>query len=601
MKIIDPACGSGAFPIGMLQLLLSIYERLEPRFDVYKSKIFILKNNIFGVDIEPMAVEIARLRSWLAIIVDEERISENIEPLPNLEFKFLCANSLLKLDDGSVRTLFDQTDDIENRIQKLRSEYFLTTESKIKNEIKNKFSKLIQQQISLFGESKRKNQILTFQPFSYETQAIFFDSDFMFGVDKFDIVIGNPPYVRQEKIIYKSNLVDYKIYDATADLSTYFFEFALNNLNQGGSYCYIVTNKFFRTLYGNKLRKYLATNTTLNKIINFEGEKQFLASVDTAIVLGTNNLPNLGNKVEVDLIQTKKNINVEQSELKNGPWNFLNDIEQNIFLKITKNSKNLIEYTDGIYLGIKSGCKEAFIINEETKNELISRDKNNAKIIFPVLEGKDIRKYAYNFCDNYLVVTKNEFNIEKQFPFIASYLNKKNKELNNKIKERGDQGNHWMNLRHCAYYDKMESEKIVWSDIAKTNQFCKVNSKMYIVNTVYSMIPNKNVNINILLGILNSRVILAYMMKFANIFGTQTIRWQTHIVQNLPIPKLENISKKLLDSLNNLVEEREKSVESQVNIIESKINEIVYKIYKLETEEIELLNSFFIDSNSSEI
>ncbi len=98
LKVLDPACGSGAFPIGMLQLLVRVYERLEPRFDGYKAKLQIIEKNIYGIDIEPMAVEIARLRTWLSIIVDEETDSKKIKPLPNLEFKFVCANSLIDLD-----------------------------------------------------------------------------------------------------------------------------------------------------------------------------------------------------------------------------------------------------------------------------------------------------------------------------------------------------------------------------------------------------------------------------------------------------------------------------------------------------------------------
>ncbi len=213
LKVLDPACGSGAFPMGMLQLLVQMYERLEPRFDQYETKVSIVKNNIYGVDIEPMAVEISRLRTWLSIIVDEEVDSNKVKPLPNLDFKFVCANSLIPLDQNGAQGLLDDSD-LEEKLVEIREKYFNARTHNSKKSLKDKLNKLIGyssngKQLSGF-KSNRQLQLESYQPFNPENSTEFFDQEFIFGQSDFDIVIGNPPYGANinegAKKIIKSNL-----------------------------------------------------------------------------------------------------------------------------------------------------------------------------------------------------------------------------------------------------------------------------------------------------------------------------------------------------------------------------------------------------------
>lgn len=193
LKVLDPACGSGAFPIGMLQLLVRVYERLEARFDPYKTKLQVIEKNIYGVDIEPMAVEIARLRTWLSIVVDEESDSKKIKPLPNLEFKFVCANSLINLDDSGVRTFGDDPN-LENKLRHIRDAYFNTESVVKKSKLRLDYDKLVNSSENLFGESKRSKQLKTYRPFDNESSTAFFNPQVIFGISGFDVVIGNPPW-----------------------------------------------------------------------------------------------------------------------------------------------------------------------------------------------------------------------------------------------------------------------------------------------------------------------------------------------------------------------------------------------------------------------
>lgn len=194
VKILDPACGSGAFPMGMLQLLIKTYERLESRFDAYKTKLQIVQNNIFGVDIEPIAVEIARLRAWLSLIVDEED-SRNVAPLPNLEFKFVCANSLLPLESGDQQNIFADNE-LSNKLKDIKEYYFNTRSPKKKKKLQADYYTLTKsdQQI-IGGEDIRTKQLKSFNPFKNLNPAEFLDLDQMFGIKKeFDIIISNPPW-----------------------------------------------------------------------------------------------------------------------------------------------------------------------------------------------------------------------------------------------------------------------------------------------------------------------------------------------------------------------------------------------------------------------
>jgi len=245
VTILDPACGSGAFPMGMLQLMLKTYERIESRFDSYKTKLSVIQNSIYGVDIEPMAVEIARLRAWLSLIVDEDD-SKNVEPLPNLDFKFVCANSLMPLKSDNQASLLGDSD-LHEKLKNIRSKYFNARKKHTKKILQDEYYELINQK-TLFDD-RRTRQLQSFNPFKNSHPADFFSSDQMFGIGAgFKVVIGNPPYgaklTSSEKKIYK------EFYDSaktapgkqkgSLDTFSLFIEKGFLELSQDGHLSYIV-------------------------------------------------------------------------------------------------------------------------------------------------------------------------------------------------------------------------------------------------------------------------------------------------------------------------------------------------------------------------
>lgn len=258
LTILDPAVGSGAFPMGMLQLLVKIYTRLDSK---YEKNVSLLKRNIlskslYGVDIEQTAIEICRLRAWLSIIVDVAS-NEKIEPLPNLDFKFACANTLLPLDDDAQAGLFDDQQ-LKEKLMSIRDDYFITSNKSKKKKLQNEYEKLTHQD-DIF-DNKRTKQLKSYKPFDVGSSSEFYDPEIHHGIKDFNIVIGNPPYIRihkqQQDAEVKKTIKDL-YFSAFKDFDYYvlFMEMGLKVLKKDGVLSFITPDKYLVREYGSKIRK----------------------------------------------------------------------------------------------------------------------------------------------------------------------------------------------------------------------------------------------------------------------------------------------------------------------------------------------------------
>lgn len=283
LKSLDPACGSGAFPLGLLQLLSKIQLRLDPRLDLYKLKLSILQNNIFGADIEPMAVEISRLRSWLSLVVEEAN-SKVIEPLPNLEFNFVCVNSLIPLE--SEHLLFDSS--LQEKLNQYRQQYFTATSPKKKKELQAKYMDLITPDLfDVYDE--RSKQLKTFNPFDSDQAAAFFDAEHMFGHPYFDVVIGNPPYEVLEGVHWKvfaeqvRNTPSFR-YSLGGRLNLFrlFIERSWYLMNEGAVLSFIVPSTLIADKNTSGIRKLFKQEGTLDFLIEFPEKEHVFQSVTQA-------------------------------------------------------------------------------------------------------------------------------------------------------------------------------------------------------------------------------------------------------------------------------------------------------------------------------
>lgn len=300
VKVLDPACGPGAFPMGLLNRMVDVLQRLEPDSNVYELKLAIIENCLYGSDIQSIAAQITKLRFFISLIVDCQRDASKpnfgIPTLPNLETKFVAANSLIgrKTDNR----LFD-TDEIrstKDELKRVRHQHFMAKSANEKRNLRAQDQKLRKKLADLISEMgcapDDAKQLVEWNPYDQNTVSKFFSPEWMFGLSEspFDIVIGNPPYVPLQnnggKLAKLYERCGFETFARTGDIYCLFYERGHQLLKEGGHLCYITSNKWMRTGYGEKIRGFFAKNTNPRLLIDFAGMKIFKsATVDANILL----------------------------------------------------------------------------------------------------------------------------------------------------------------------------------------------------------------------------------------------------------------------------------------------------------------------------
>jgi hypothetical protein len=433
LKLLDPACGSGAFPIGMLQIILATYARLDGRLDSYKTKKGIISENIYGVDIEPTAIEISRLRAWLSLIVDIElkasADNSGVEPLPNLDFKFICANSLIPLKVNSQLSLYDDVG-FEKSLKFFQEQYFNTKLASEKKKLQVEFKKLLGENVlnsSKNGISERQKQLKTYQPFDSENVCGFFDTHFMFGLDGFDIVIGNPPYLESRhknfNVHLKNSLPaavetrwgkkDASLIQRGADLLVYFFELSCYLIRQHGVITFITQNSWLDTDYGKQFQNFLISKTNILGVIDSDFKYFDTANTNTVITLFQGNFVNPNNemffrhyhspfdkepfkKCSSSLIESKPMFTEtvfkqNNSEIKNHKWGVLlsaGDDFISLIKLLKKSGLSLSELPESLKCTIGQGLNlnKSYLITEDIIEKL-SLDRSGLLSFFTNQDG----------------------------------------------------------------------------------------------------------------------------------------------------------------------------------------------------------------------
>jgi hypothetical protein len=473
IKIVDPACGSGAFLNKAADVLLDIHQAIHNRkysgkntldkhFDSVEERRSILLDNIYGVDLNEESVEITKLALFLNIFKRTVNEKEKAKPmqLPNIDNNIKCGNSLI--DDP---------------------EY-------------------------------------TNKPFNWEKEfkTIFDDVGF-------DVVIGNPPYVRQEKIkkIKPYLKENYEVYTGTSDLYVYFFEKGLKILNDEGMFAFICANKFTRTKNDKPLREFILRHKFL-KYVDYTGQNVFEeVTTNPCVVVIKNEAYNNLNSILVN-----DDFVLEQGRFDGGIWSFYHPSVLGLTDKISQKGILIKKMPNiKIFYGIKTGFDKSFIIDERTKSELINKDKKNKELIKPFVRGRDIKRYKLNFSGLYIILTKIDVQIEN-YPVIKQYLNK----FKENLKRRYDQGNHWWELRKCNYYDEFEKEKIIWGNLSIGPNFGYSENELYITAPA-NMMTGKN--IKYILSILNSNLTNFYFRSIGAMVDSGYVEWKKNRIEQLPI------------------------------------------------------------------
>ena len=615
MKILDPACGSGAFPMGALQRIVHLIQKCNgvtsDKNSLYSLKLDLIEKCLYGVDIQPIAVQICKLRFFISLICEQDKtdsISDNygFNPLPNLETKFVAANSLIGMERKSQNDLFSDPDGkIEKKkleIQEKRHEHFKAPTAEAKAKCREDDRKLRAELANLLEQNKMfapkdAEQLAEWNPYDQNAVSPFFDAEWMFNTaEGFDIVIGNPPYIQLQKDSGKlANLYEaqnYKSFAKTGDIYCLFYEKGCNLLNSTGRLCFITSNKWMRAGYGEKLRDYFAKNVNPKLLVDFAGVKVFeSATVDTNILLfekGKNEGKTLSCTTTTltkdglsNLSDFVKQNSCDCSFTTKESWVILSPIEQSIKKKIESAGIPLKDWDISINYGIKTGFNDAFIISGEKREEILSNCKTKEErkktddLIRPILRGRDIKRYEYNFADLYLINTHNgvkDKNIPridiKDYPAIKNHLD----EYWDKISTRADKGDTPYNLRNCAYMDEFNKPKIVWGNLNLSATYTLAPAGMMINAPATMIVPASES----LLCILNSKIADYYIRNLGVTRNGGYFEYRPMFIEQLPVP--QNIDEKLFEEFSN----------KELNN-EEEIDRKVYELYGLMDEEIQFL------------
>ena len=651
VKILDPACGSGAFPMGILNRMVYLLEKLDflEKRSLYELKLHLIQNCIYGVDIQTIASQISKLRFFISLIVEQEETNTDAEQnygvhtLPNLETKFVTANTLISLEKEDNIELFndERLVTLKEKLFKVRTEHFYAQSAFKKKELRKEDAEIcenikqylldiaikpneqhiafwkksierleterekyvaerweeVPMQVDMFAEAKpikvdvnlakRKEvdskikelqtlidkeyhkkesdtlkkeleTLASWNPYDQNASAPFFDPEWMFGIsDGFDIVIGNPPYVQLQKSggklakLYEKQ--KFNTFARTGDIYSLFYEKAHQLLKQGGICNFITSNKWMRAGYGEATRKFFIENTNPLILIDFAGVKVFeTATVDVNILLYVkekntfNALACIVKDKELKELSLYVRQHAQYTQFKNADsWVILSDIEQRIKTKIEAIGTPLKDWDIQINYGIKTGFNDAFIINGEKKAELIAQDPKSAEIIRPILRGRDIKRYGYEFADLYIITTFPSLKID-----IESYPAVKQHFLSfgyDRLKQTGDKGarkktnNKWFETQDSiSYWEDFSKQKIMYSEIVREPQFYLDNEGEFLAEaTTFIMTGN---NLEYLYHLLHSKIITYFFKTFyaGGGLGGDGYRYKKAFLERLPIPQIKN-------------------------------------------------------------
>lgn len=465
IRVLDPACGSGAFLVAAFDRLLAEIETTNEQiaaislgqtttFDLQRE---ILRNNLYGVDINPESVEITKLSLWL-------KTADRSSELTILDDRIRVGNSIVDDPEAEGKNPFDWKESFPE----------------------------------IFGPE---------------------------GPGGFDVVVGNPPYVRQELLgdLKPWLAKNYDVYAGTADLFVYFFERGVELLRQGGVFSIVVANKWMRANYGKPLREWMA-KTRIEEIVDF-GDLPVFQGITTypcIVTLSKAEPTEFFHAAEIPSLEftdlaehvAEHTIDVRSKSLDPNGWTLVDAETQDLLDRLRRENVPLGEYVEGkIYYGIKTGLNDAFVIDRETRDRLIEEDPKSAEVIKPFLAGRDIKRYMPVEAESWLILFPNGWTskesessdeddawrwIQHRYPAVAAHLAK----YEERGRKRYDQGEFWWELRACDYYEEFEKPKLIYPNICKGPEFAfdesgqYANQKCFVISQ-----PSKY-----LLGVLNSNL-----------------------------------------------------------------------------------------------
>ncbi|MEW5882828.1 MAG: DNA methyltransferase [Armatimonadota bacterium] len=616
IKVVDPACGSGAYLLGMLQELYALFELLrrddrkfsdDPAKEAHDRKLWIIENNLYGVDIQQFATNTAMLRLWLTLVVEDTGAKP--QPLPNLEYKIETGDSLLGPDPSlALRQVvtttrkryskgvasgkqYDMDVERDAMIYELRKrrQLYQNAHGPEKTTVKEALeAKLADLREKVTGKREK-------DPAKFDWRVEFFDV-FLDDPAKrnpgFDVVLANPPYVRQELIRDQKpalRAVYGDLFAGTADLYCYFYFRGVQLLKAGGMFAFISSNKWFRAAYGEKLRRFMAESTKILSITDFGELPVFSAATFPMIfvaqkVVPASNVAPASSPVDenrrdggatftqvksldppypdVKALIQQGGFSLPAEAIQGSNWTLADRETIERLRKMESAGIPLGEYVKGkIYRGILTGFNRAFVIDGKKRAELIAEDPKSAEIIKPLAVGDDVRRWHIRNRDRWLIFTRRGIDIER-YPAIKRHLLQWRTELEPRPRDwkpskpgevwRGRKpGSYkWYEIQdEIAYYAEFDKPKIVYPVIAKEPRFaydtagCFTNDKAFIIPT----------DDRFLAGVLNSAPAWNWMKHICSSIGADEEKGRLELrstyLELLPIPRASEADREAIAAL----------------------------------------------------
>ena len=419
----------------------------------------------------------------------------------------------------------------------------------------------------------------------------------------FDVVIGNPPYFSVTKIKEQAKYFSsagYQTYSKGADIYCLFYERGSQLLRTQGLLTYITSNSWLRAIYGELLKTYFQQQMQPISLLNIEDIQVFEeATVESNIITLQKGkadksffICNLSERYLIGASLSDYFAQHRFEQIANSANWVVSDAASSLLKKkIEQGAKRLKEFDVTIVRGFLTGYNEAFILDEAGKDQLIAEDQNCAAIIKPILRGRDLKKYSYEFSNNYLINTHNglkrqgikKIEVEQEYPKVYQYL----ASFKPQIEQRLDQGDHWSNLRNCAYLDDFDKPKIIWGEISDKPKFAFDDDGFYAEATTFLMTGEK---LKFLLGILNSKVSEWYFNQISTTTGMGTNRWKKYKIELLPIAGASHEQEVALEVLvDQILTLKKQNPSADTSALENEIDQLVYALYGLTPEEIALV------------
>ena len=590
VTVVDPACGSGAYLLGMMQELIELQNTLYnvgvDAKSLYDLKLEIIQRNLYGVDIDDFAVNIAMLRMWLSLAIEYE--GQEPEPLPNLDFKVVCGDSLLGPDPSSgaeVQGGLGYSQDKVQLLGRLKGEFLRASNGAEKDRLRTRIAELNAEIRESLGMTATEGVI----NWRVEFAEVFG------GGQGFDIAIANPPYVQLQRDggrlgnLYRD--VGYATFVRTGDVYQLFYERGCQMLQPDrGVLAYITSNSWLKAEYGKSTRRYFAEKHTPLLLLELGKDVFESAIVDSGVLMlrsGGAAQPFRAvdmDRVKSDDVPPPAGLWGEVRPTGDTPWSVMTHTEHSVLDKMRAKGTSLKDWDVKINYGIKTGYNKAFIIDAKTREALIAKDPKSAEIIKPVLRGKDIQRYQVQWANLYLIDSHNGYGRVpavdiNEFQAVKAHLDTYYAQL----EKRQDKGETPYNLRNCAYYGEFGKEKLLWIDLSEQGRFALDDGSKFCMDTTYFVTGE---SAKYLCAVLNSILSTWFIQNTALTSGMGVARWKRFTVERIPVPKLTATKQHpFVRLVDRILDAKAADPDTDTSELEREIDRLVYDLYGLTEEE----------------